>query len=130
MKQLLHRGKPTAKSILFDLWESEFDDTDIALAADLDISPATVRSYRVEWKARRGEGVKELHTIMEIDPDSLPLETSKGWVWRVPIRDESKRLKCGTCECRMECWEWTRRQGYLGCEEVFESELLPERREK
>lgn len=119
-RQLIYQGRPTAKLTLFNLWDAGYDDTNKSLARDLGISVSTVRSYRVEWKARRGRGVKTLFVIAKIDPNLLPLATKKGIVWRIPLKE---KLKCNSCPCARECRWWVQRGGYLGCEEVFEEEL-------
>ena len=119
-RQLNYKGAPTAKSVLFALWESGFDDDNSVLAEELGVSALTVKSYRVEWKAKTGQGVKPLLTIVQVKEEDVPFETMKGWVWCVPMKE---KLQCENCPRREECRWWVCRGGYLGCEEVFEEEL-------
>ena len=121
--QKLYQGRPTAKLTLFALWDDGWDDTNANIVEEFGVSRSTVRSYRVEWKAKHGRGVKALKKIVRVDPDDVPFETAKGIVWRVPLEE---KLKCDRCPYQKECKWWVVRGGYLGCEEVFEDELLPD----
>ncbi len=126
--QKVYRGKPTAKSVLFALWDDGDDDHNAALVRELDISIATLKSYRVEWRKERGLGVKRSRVIAKIDPASLPLATKKGVVWHVWVDDPNERLKCERCPIRARCIQMVSARagvicGYLGCESVYECEL-------
>lgn len=127
-QQKIYDGRPTAKLTLFALWDDGFDDTDSALAEELSITLSTIRSYRVEWKRERGDGVKKVKQIYHVAQEDVPFETIKGIVWCVPKKKD--KLKCERCEIRVECQRWMcigvemGCGAYLGCEEVYECELL------
>ena len=122
-KQTTYRGKPTARIRLWALWEDGDDRDDTELAKHLNVSRTTVRSYRQEYLATQGEGVKPRRQIVELEESDIPLRTIKGVVWCVP---EERRLECEKCEKYEMCVEAVARKWYLGCEKVYAEELIPE----
>jgi len=128
LKQKVYAGGPTAKSVLFARWDANIDSPDDELVSELNISVATLRSYRVEWRKERGEGVKRSLVVAEIDPRCIPLETKKGIVWHIWDQPDSEKLKCLRCPIYAECRKHvclSPHYCYLGCEAVYECELWP-----
>jgi len=121
-KQSLYRGETTARIRLYTLWEDGDTRDDDELVELLGVSRATVRSYRREWLATQGRGVKPRRQIVELAEDDIPLETIKGVVWIVP---EERRLECSSCELFELCEDAVRRGWYLECEKVYVEELIP-----
>lgn len=122
-KQSLYRGKTTARIRLWTLWEEGDTRDDDELAEFLDVSKPTVSSYRREWLATQGRGVKPRRQIVELVEGDIPLETIKGIVWIVP---KERRLECSSCELYDSCVEAVGKGWYLACEKVYVEELIPE----
>lgn len=128
-KQDRYKNAPTAKSVLFAMWDDNHDDTNPNLALCLSISIHTVRSYRVEWRKRHNRGVKKNPEVVMVSQGQLPLETKKGVVWHVWKLSDEERLWCDDCPVRKECKEkvcCSPVYHYLGCEQVYRSELWPD----
>ena len=123
MKQRTWKGKPTAKSMLFAMWESGYDDLDWVLMDEFGITYPTIKSYRVEWaRILYGglHGANPVATVREVD---LPIETMRGIVWHVWRRGDNTRLNCEHCPIVSECGEMVPAGGYLGCEKVLVKEM-------
>lgn len=125
-KQLTYKGKPTAKSLIFSMWDDGDDGDDESIALSFGVSRKTVMSYRNEWRREKNLGIKKLPEIHQVaepkngSPFEL-FETTNGIVWRVPYEND---LRCRDCPIADECEWWVRRGGYLGCEKVYEREIL------
>jgi len=126
--QKIYRGAPTAKSVLFSFWDDGLDAPNDALVHEFGIAISTLKSYRVEWRRRRGKGVKRDRVVVTLDLSQLPLETKKGIVWNKWEFQASEKLKCERCPIREQCIKEVTilQYGYLGCESVYECELWGE----
>lgn len=122
-EQETYQGRPTGWSVLEEIWDRGEDGPDDELAILAQVEPSTVVSYRRKYKYDRGEGNKDPGSYYPVCEEELPLRTIKGWVWCVPI--DKGKMECDKCELRYLCEEAVRGEGYLGCERVLTSELLP-----
>ena len=121
--QATYRGRPTGWSVLEEIWDSGRDGSNEELSLLAHIAPSTVQSYRRKYLYDRGEGFKDPGSIYLVCEGELPLRTIKGWVWCIP-RTEGK-MECLECDLLELCHEAAQGEGYLGCEQVLVSELLP-----
>ena len=121
--QSTYKGRRTGCSILYEFWDSNQDISDEELAVLAQVTVSTVQSYRRKYRYDRGEGHKHPHDFYPVCEEELPLRTIKGWVWCIP--KEKEKMECGSCELFETCQEAVKGEGYLGCEQVLTSELLP-----
>lgn len=117
MSQLYYDNDITSRSKLYAIWDDGDDDSDETLAGICDCSPATVHTYRVDYRRRRRK------EVTQITWDDLPLLTIGGLVvWTLPIQS-------GNVSCNKDCplWEackyWVRSGGFVGCERPLRKEL-------
>lgn len=121
--QKTYAGRPTGWSVLEALWDSGRDGSNEELSALAQITPSTVTSYRRKYLYDRGQGHKDPHSFYPVQEGELPLRTIRGWVWCIP-KTEGK-MECKECELYELCQEAVKGEGYVGCEQVLTSELLP-----
>ena len=118
-------GCVTAKARIEALLDDGVDEPDEALAALVGCAVTTGNTYRQEWQRRHcicGQRLK-IPPAAEVDACDLPLETSSGLMWQLPvIAPRSPRAikgwsSCDVCPLRPQCERaLTDPLWYNGCE--------------
>ena len=125
-EQLTYLGESTARIRLYELWDEGDSRGDEQLARVVGCSPATVTTYRQDWRGREND-----NAVVEVGEDELPLLTLHGWMWCAPVEIHGKVCEPWSeentrgCVMYEMCKEAVKEGNFVACEWVLERELLP-----